>query len=235
MQTDQVLGTHGSGGGRSLRVLSAQMGRRHGTWSTSGPRTACALHSLLEKRKVGGSIPPLTTSQPATCGPVTRPNVTCYWTCSTAFVAAVARSRPLFAVRWGTRGARRMILSVRTIGGEAVGGRSGKSDGHTGLDGYGRRRSGCCTLVLHPGGLSLKCQQVQTHGSAGGKCTWPLAARVAEQQDAWSTSGPSSQASPTFRSIPHWWDHRAAFLGPLALSLRCSREEARGVGQDLRW
>src|SRR5262249_61052452 len=31
------------------------------------------------------------------------------------------------AVRWGTRGARRMILSMRTLGGEVIGGRWGRS------------------------------------------------------------------------------------------------------------
>ena len=48
---------NGSGGGRSILVSPAQMGRRHGPWSTSGPRTehACGLHSLLkaEGRRFG--------------------------------------------------------------------------------------------------------------------------------------------------------------------------------------
>ena len=58
-----------------------------------------------EKRKVGGSTPPLTTTQLATYGPVTRPNVLCCWIYSAFLVTVAARSRPSFAVRKGTRGA----------------------------------------------------------------------------------------------------------------------------------
>jgi hypothetical protein len=38
--------------------------------------------SQPEKRKVGGSTPPLTTSQLAVCGPVTRLKVSHRWICS---------------------------------------------------------------------------------------------------------------------------------------------------------
>jgi hypothetical protein len=51
---------------------------------------------------------------------VTRPDASRCWICSALLVTVAARSRPSFAVRWGTRGARRMILSVRTTG-SAVG------------------------------------------------------------------------------------------------------------------
>jgi len=54
--------------------------------------------------------PPLTTSQLATCGLVTRPNAFCRWTCPALLVTVAASSRPSFAVRWDTRGARHMIL-----------------------------------------------------------------------------------------------------------------------------
>jgi hypothetical protein len=67
-----------------------------------------------EKRKVGGSTPPLTTSQLSTHRPVTRPNVSRCWICSTLLVTVAACSRPSFAVRWGTRGARGMIFTART-------------------------------------------------------------------------------------------------------------------------
>ena len=73
--------------------------------------------TLPEKRKVGGSTPPLTTSQLATHGPVARLNVFCCWICSAPQVTVAARSRPSFAVCWGTRSARHMILSMRTPGG----------------------------------------------------------------------------------------------------------------------
>jgi hypothetical protein len=46
---------------------------------------------------------------------VTRPNVFCCWICSGLLVTEAARSRPSFAVRWGTRGARHMILSVTVV------------------------------------------------------------------------------------------------------------------------
>jgi hypothetical protein len=80
---------------------------------------------------------------------VTRPNVTCCGICSASLVTVAARSRPSFAVRWGTQRARRMILSMRTIGTRVVQGRSGKSVSRINLVRYGRRQSGCCTLVLH--------------------------------------------------------------------------------------
>jgi hypothetical protein len=37
---------------------------------------------LAEKRKVGGSTPPLPTNQLATSGPVNSPNVSRRWACS---------------------------------------------------------------------------------------------------------------------------------------------------------
>jgi hypothetical protein len=70
-----------------------------------------------EKRKVGGSTPPLTTSQLATCGPVTRLNVSRRWICSASLVTVTARSRPSFSACWGTRRVRPMILSVRLANG----------------------------------------------------------------------------------------------------------------------
>jgi hypothetical protein len=80
-----------------------------------------------EKRKVGGSTPPLTTSQLAACEPVARPNASRYWFCSALPLPVAARSRPSFAVRWGTQGARRMILSMRATSARVVQGRSGNS------------------------------------------------------------------------------------------------------------
>jgi hypothetical protein len=71
--------------------------------------------SQPEKRKVGGSTLPLTTNQLATCAAVIRPNVFCCWICSALLVTAAARSRPSVAVRWGTRGARHMMLSMRVV------------------------------------------------------------------------------------------------------------------------
>jgi hypothetical protein len=53
---------------------------------------------------------------------------------------------PVLARGW--HGAR---LSMRTTGGQAVQGHSGKSDGRFDLDRCSRGRYGCCTLVLHSG------------------------------------------------------------------------------------
>ncbi len=55
--------------------------------------------SQPEKRKVGGSTPPLTTSQPAACEPVNRLNVSHRWTRSASLVTVTARSRPSFTTR----------------------------------------------------------------------------------------------------------------------------------------
>jgi len=98
--------------------------------------------------------------------------------------------------------------SMRTTGGQVVRGRSGKSNGRIGLDGYGRRRSGCCTLVLHLGGLSLRCQQVQTHGSGGGElcraASWADCRSTRYLVHAWSANGRST-ASRSFhaQAPPH--------------------------------
>jgi hypothetical protein len=81
-----------------------------------------------EKRKVGGSTPPLTTSQLATRKPVTRHNVSHRWICVAFLVTVAARSRPSFAVRWGTRSARHMIISIRATG-RANGSAGGESIG----------------------------------------------------------------------------------------------------------
>jgi hypothetical protein len=70
------------------------------------PATCGDAADAPEKRKVGGSTPPLTTSQLATCGSVTRKNVFCRLICSASLLTVAARTRPSFAVRWGTRGAR---------------------------------------------------------------------------------------------------------------------------------
>jgi len=96
--------------------------------------------------------PPLTTDQLATSGPVTRPNVLHYWICSAPQVTVAARRRPPFAVRWGTRGARRMILSMRTLGGEVIGGRWGRSPVLRQLAGgvRGQRRLPYLCIERHP-------------------------------------------------------------------------------------
>ena len=75
-----------------------------------GQRRTHRVVFLPEKRKVGGSTPPLTTTQLTTDGPVTRPNVLCCWICSALLMTVDARSRPSFAVHWGTRGARHVML-----------------------------------------------------------------------------------------------------------------------------
>src|SRR5262245_43144050 len=96
--------------------------------------------------------PPLTTDQLATSGPVTRPNILHYWICSAPQVTVAARRRPPFAVRWGTRGARRMILSMRTLGGEVIGGRWGRSPVLRQLAGgvRGQRRLPYLCIERHP-------------------------------------------------------------------------------------
>jgi hypothetical protein len=53
---------------------------------------------------------------------------------------------------------------MRATGGWADRGCSSKWDARFGLDGYRRSRCGCRTLVLHSGGLMLKCQPTQAHG-----------------------------------------------------------------------
>lgn len=54
-----------------------------------------------------------------------------------------------------------VILSMRTIGRVVGQGRWRECLVRTELAGVTRRRCGCCTLVLHPAALTLKCQPVQ--------------------------------------------------------------------------
>src|SRR5262249_18497362 len=100
------------------RYLHPQAASLFPTMTRLAPQAALVIFDSrarhAEKRKLGGSTPPLITRQLATCGLVTRPNVIGCLICSTPPVAAAARLRPLFAVRWGTRRARRVILSMRS-------------------------------------------------------------------------------------------------------------------------
>ncbi len=91
--------------------------------------------------------------------------------------------------------------SMRTTGGLVTRGRSGMSDVRIGLDGYGCRRRGCCTLVLHPGTLTLKCQHAQTHGSGSGRPLIALAGLTPRQGGVSSTSGPQPDG-PLLPSTP---------------------------------
>ena len=54
-----------------------------------------------------------------------------------------------------------VTLSMRTVGRVVGQGCWRECLVRTGLAGVTRRRCGCCTLVLHPAALTLKCQPVQ--------------------------------------------------------------------------
>jgi hypothetical protein len=92
------------------------------------------------------------------------------------------------------RGFEPLTPSMRTTGGRVVQVRSGMSDVRISLDGYGHRRRGCCTLVLHPDALTLKCQQAQTHGSGGGRPPTTLSPLPRPPRSA--IFAPSSATSP---------------------------------------
>src|SRR5215472_9081256 len=83
-----------------------------------------------------------------------------------------------------------MTPSMRTTGGVVSQGRSRKWLVRTDLFGVVLRRCGCCTLVLHSGGLTLKCQLVQAHSSGGGRPVVLLAALTIAEHGDWSPSGP---------------------------------------------
>jgi len=131
---------------------------------------SCTVILAPEKRKVGGSTPPLTTSQLATSEPVTRLNVSCCGICSALLVTVTARSRPSFAVCWGTRGARRMILSMRTGAGD---------DTYIAPVAPDRFKARRVRLVADGGGLE-KGPSLPSHGQEP---------RRIDQHLAWSTCG----------------------------------------------
>lgn len=78
---------------------------------------------------------------------------------------------------------------MRTTGGRVVPGRSGKSVDRIDLARYSRRRSGCCTVVLHAGDV-CGTAKTQTHGSGGGKRGAPVPAHIVIKSGSWSTLGP---------------------------------------------
>ena len=161
-------GGQGKGLGRHYALLESPY--RDLTESFDGRRDAAGFRQPLrqpskvaraagrptEKRKVGSSILPLTTSQLARCRPVTRPNA-CRGSIRSAYlVAAVARSRPLLAPRWGTWGARRIVPSMRTIGSQVGDGRIRRARGHPRFVAVAGQQRRCCIVVLHAGLLTLK-------------------------------------------------------------------------------
>ena len=97
---------------------------------------------------------------------------------------------------------------MRTTGGRAVRGRYGKSVGRIHLARYGRRRSGCCTLVLHAGYVR---STAWAHDSGGG---WPTTACLS----TWLNGG----VYPT--QVAEWAGHTVDVL--LRIYAKCV------VGQD---
>jgi hypothetical protein len=118
---------------------------------------------------------------------------------------------------------------MRTTGGRVDQVRSGISDVRIGLDGYGRRRRGCCTLVLHADTLTLKCQ-LEIHGSGGGRPPSSEPAQMARQQTVWSASGPRTHLSCTISfGISAWWLPPTQVAVGRSCGLVCGRPRGTAV------
>src|SRR5881394_301865 len=59
---------------------------------------------------------------------------------------------------------------MRTTGGRVVRGRPSKSADRTDLTRYGRRRSSCCTLVLHAGDVHSTAWNHGSYEAIGAQC-----------------------------------------------------------------
>jgi len=104
--------------GRDVRWVSTRMadcatGRAWATFRSVRGRVQVVRHPESGRPAVRPAPDHQSTSNLRACD---EANAFCRWTCSALLVTVAARSRPSFAVRWDTRGARHMILSITAFG-----------------------------------------------------------------------------------------------------------------------